>query len=667
MYTVTFYSYRGGVGRTTALVNSAIDLALRKRNVLLVDFDLESPGISNFPALRPENGEHPGLVEFIDHYLRLGKAPDITDYVYRAKPLGENCGEVWVMPAGRGDDDYLQAFHKINWQELYDLQDGFVLFEDIKFQWRESFRPDYVLIDARAGINDRLDICTRQLPDAVVVVFTPDSAGETQTADQAGVQRVLRDVVAESLQSSPPRIDVLTVATKIPDLDGSELDVSSWNKLAYDTASDELEIFDVDLAATIPHAPELLLERQVVANPRHQKRLARAYRQLANALIRSNYGRDREGAQAFLTELQRHPSRAVAVPAIDLVDRWFDATGRLDQVIKNFGDDAEILAQAASCLYLAGRYQEAMDSLDTAIELAPDSDSIRWQRASYRRHMKLEGPSDPRHDLLRLLDSSRPAPPRRLGLIRLPPDFFARSGGVMSPGPELTELDTTPIDTADPLRRDFLGIDPYVASAFLQLRRLGGEAEALQKPGIQQLSSEQQQALIAETPITTLHPDIEPEFLIYHKQWRKAIAVLEARVAQSSVANPGDLFNLAMAFWGAGNEARASEYCRSATELMLKGKEIDTLLQELATDDIEMIPLLSLMFWRAEDAAAANRLLDRCDELLSEVSEADDFFSVWRYRRVKRDQFEEDCHLLRKMIMGAAIPPHFLDKGPAGS
>ena len=77
MYTVTFYSYRGGVGRTTALVNVGIDLALRSRKVLLVDFDLEAPGLTSFAHLRPEDGTHPGLVEFIAEYLRSGKAPDV--------------------------------------------------------------------------------------------------------------------------------------------------------------------------------------------------------------------------------------------------------------------------------------------------------------------------------------------------------------------------------------------------------------------------------------------------------------------------------------------------------------------------------------------------------------------------------------------------------------
>ena len=48
MYVVTFYSYKGGVGRTMALVNTAVELATNGRKVLIVDFDLEAPGISTY-------------------------------------------------------------------------------------------------------------------------------------------------------------------------------------------------------------------------------------------------------------------------------------------------------------------------------------------------------------------------------------------------------------------------------------------------------------------------------------------------------------------------------------------------------------------------------------------------------------------------------------------
>jgi cellulose biosynthesis protein BcsQ len=45
---VTFYSWKGGVGRTMALANTAIQLARKGNRVLMVDWDLEAPGLGKY-------------------------------------------------------------------------------------------------------------------------------------------------------------------------------------------------------------------------------------------------------------------------------------------------------------------------------------------------------------------------------------------------------------------------------------------------------------------------------------------------------------------------------------------------------------------------------------------------------------------------------------------
>src|SRR3954451_18123281 len=45
---VTFYSWKGGVGRTMALANAAVQLARHGKHVLMVDWDLEAPGLSHY-------------------------------------------------------------------------------------------------------------------------------------------------------------------------------------------------------------------------------------------------------------------------------------------------------------------------------------------------------------------------------------------------------------------------------------------------------------------------------------------------------------------------------------------------------------------------------------------------------------------------------------------
>nr|VFJ58897.1 MAG: CobQ/CobB/MinD/ParA nucleotide binding domain-containing protein [Candidatus Kentron sp. DK] len=49
-----FYSFKGGVGRTSALMNTARYLAERKKRVLVIDFDLAAPGIDVFDVWQKE-------------------------------------------------------------------------------------------------------------------------------------------------------------------------------------------------------------------------------------------------------------------------------------------------------------------------------------------------------------------------------------------------------------------------------------------------------------------------------------------------------------------------------------------------------------------------------------------------------------------------------------
>src|ERR1700735_1518993 len=67
---VTFYSFKGGTGRTMALANVAWILAANGERVLVADWDLESPGLHRFfqPFLDPRVGEQPGIIEFIRTY-----------------------------------------------------------------------------------------------------------------------------------------------------------------------------------------------------------------------------------------------------------------------------------------------------------------------------------------------------------------------------------------------------------------------------------------------------------------------------------------------------------------------------------------------------------------------------------------------------------------------
>src|SRR5207253_7638393 len=76
---ITFYSYKGGTGRTMALANMACLLARGRvdgQRILMIDWDLEAPGLHHY--FREPNGERilpgPGVVELFTRVSEI--APD---------------------------------------------------------------------------------------------------------------------------------------------------------------------------------------------------------------------------------------------------------------------------------------------------------------------------------------------------------------------------------------------------------------------------------------------------------------------------------------------------------------------------------------------------------------------------------------------------------------
>ncbi len=101
--------------------------------------------------------------------------------------LDENSGHLYLMPAGKVDDNYLQKLARIDYQ---DHREGYLrnalaaMFIEIK----NTFSVDYLLVDARAGFHDMGGIAVTQLPHGVVL-FGNDSR---QSWD--GITQVLRSI-----------------------------------------------------------------------------------------------------------------------------------------------------------------------------------------------------------------------------------------------------------------------------------------------------------------------------------------------------------------------------------------------------------------------------------------------------------------------------------------
>jgi MinD-like ATPase involved in chromosome partitioning or flagellar assembly len=204
-HVVTFYSYKGGVGRTFALADVAIMLARWGYSVLCVDWDLEAPGLHAFfrDQLPAEPGE--GVLELCSAWRTL--APEEAAAKGAAVHL-EAAGALTLLPAGLQDETYSSRLQQAAWGAWYaDGMGDWV--EKLRSAWQRRY--DFVLIDSRTGLSDTAGICSIHLPNILVLLTSPNA----QSVE--GVQRV--GAAAREAQSHMPvdraRLRVVPVPTRI--------------------------------------------------------------------------------------------------------------------------------------------------------------------------------------------------------------------------------------------------------------------------------------------------------------------------------------------------------------------------------------------------------------------------------------------------------------------
>lgn len=202
---VTFYSFKGGMGRTTALAGVVLSLVKQGKNVVMVDTDIEAPGLATLFFEEEVIGR--GVLDYLIE-RNLDSAVRIEDYVLDVVDpalLSEEDGHLFLMPAGKVDCYYLQKLARIDYQDNREnyLRDSLAtLLKDI----RESYSPDYILVDARAGFHDLGGVTVTQLPHGVVL-FGNDSR---QSWD--GIVQVLRTIAEKHTADFP----VMIVDTMCP-------------------------------------------------------------------------------------------------------------------------------------------------------------------------------------------------------------------------------------------------------------------------------------------------------------------------------------------------------------------------------------------------------------------------------------------------------------------
>lgn len=185
---VTLYGFKGGVGRSTATFALAQHIANTGRVVLVIDLDLESPGVSTMFAPSLDDLPADGIVDHLVEY-GVGNAEGL-ELVARSNAVGhlDGNGEVWFSAAAgrpRANSGYLdklsRAYLDLPANPVIDRAplsfgarlEAAVAACEAQVQ-QQSRSPDVVLIDSRSGIHDIAAVAITQL-SSLALLFATDT------------------------------------------------------------------------------------------------------------------------------------------------------------------------------------------------------------------------------------------------------------------------------------------------------------------------------------------------------------------------------------------------------------------------------------------------------------------------------------------------------------
>ena len=201
METVAFYSYKGGVGRTLLVANTAQFLAICGRRVVALDLDLEAPGLhqklgSREILSRAESGTLSGAVDELLHSLEeQPRNHGLRHTAIEVDLPSDTKGSLLLIPAGSAPSHaYWTALERLQNALRSNRRNGGLPEAVLELQARiaDEFSPEFLLVDSRTGITELGGLATSLLADRVVCMTTtaPESIEGTR-------------VVAEALRAAP--------------------------------------------------------------------------------------------------------------------------------------------------------------------------------------------------------------------------------------------------------------------------------------------------------------------------------------------------------------------------------------------------------------------------------------------------------------------------------
>ena len=294
---ITFYSYKGGVGRTLLAANMAVALA-RRGKTLLWDLDVEAPGLHRISALRNVAPVKAGFFDWLIEWQKNQSPPlGAADFKrFDALLYPTSFSDLAILPAHSDEANPAALYFAIDWAKLLgvDPPPGKQLLDDLLDHLGE-LGYQHVLLDSRTGLTDLGGLLAGVLPDATVLV------GGYGKQNMYGLRNVRKAFLLDSpakkvLRGGKGLLKLFPVASPIPQND-TKL-VEAGKKIWADAFEIELNaIHEICFDRELPFSEDLFIRQP-------EKAVAKDYEKFASALsdFVDTLFSDRQAAQNQIDE-----------------------------------------------------------------------------------------------------------------------------------------------------------------------------------------------------------------------------------------------------------------------------------------------------------------------------------------------------------------------------
>ncbi len=297
-----------------ALANVAFLAAQNGHRVLVMDWDLEAPGLPYYFRGLMEGAdlkqlkEAPGILDLIWTWrstLSGAKSQRQSDQMFEWLASGEpyrhfvrnvvaweddGTGVLDYIGAGSPVVDtptplpYEEALARFSWTDFFDNYSGGSLLQGLRDWAKRNY--DFVFIDSRTGMADVSGICTMQMPDTVALCFVLNRQNIDGVAKVAAAIRAKREDVIE-LRAMPMRLRTAGVGASL-ETDAqarAQLQLTKIGGFSTDALQDDFRLLSVNTAHELPYYETLA---PLLADDPSLDYLTLNYLRLANQLLDTN-------------------------------------------------------------------------------------------------------------------------------------------------------------------------------------------------------------------------------------------------------------------------------------------------------------------------------------------------------------------------------------------